>query len=175
MRYSYCPQCGARLELTKIAGEDVQKCGQANCDFIFWRNSAPTASIVISNDKDEILICRRAIEPFLGKLDLPGGFLRLGEHPYNGARREAFEELQVDISIGGVLGFVMDEYGPGGSATLNIAMHAKIVGGAIKASDDVASCAWIDAKEIDRADLAFNNNAQVIDLYLNSRSPEVLK
>jgi len=49
-------------------------------------------------------------DPFRGKLDLPGGFLHHAEHPFDGAKREAREELSVEIEIVDVLGFVMDTY-----------------------------------------------------------------
>jgi ADP-ribose pyrophosphatase YjhB (NUDIX family) len=47
-------------------------------------------SIPESNGK--ILLCRRAIEPRLGKWTLPAGYLENGETVSDCAKREAFEE-----------------------------------------------------------------------------------
>jgi ADP-ribose pyrophosphatase YjhB (NUDIX family) len=100
--------------------QDVSACTNATCRFVLWANSKPCASIVVANNLGEILLTTRAIEPDKGKLDLPGGFLQLGEHPYDGARREAREELQVEIEPEGILGFAMDTYGSDGDSTLNM-------------------------------------------------------
>jgi ADP-ribose pyrophosphatase YjhB (NUDIX family) len=48
------------------------------------------ASIPESNGK--ILLCRRAIEPRLGKWTLPAGYLENGETVSDCAKRESFEE-----------------------------------------------------------------------------------
>ena len=48
---------------------------------------------------DEILLCRRAIEPCYGKWTLPAGYLENGETVAAGARRETFEEAQARVEI----------------------------------------------------------------------------
>jgi 8-oxo-dGTP diphosphatase len=40
-----------------------------------------------------------AREPEKGRLDLPGGFLRVGEHPVDGLAREVREELGIEAEI----------------------------------------------------------------------------
>ena len=40
-----------------------------------------------------------AIEPEKGRLDLPGGFVEVGEHPRDGLAREAREELGVELEV----------------------------------------------------------------------------
>ena len=123
---------------------------------------------MIISEKGELLLGVRGIEPEKGKLDLPGGFLQLGEHPFDGAKREAKEELGVDIEIVRVLGFVMDTYGPGGDATLNIALQAKIIRGVCAPADDVAELIWVDPKTQTASPLAFSNNEKIIRMYLAS-------
>jgi ADP-ribose pyrophosphatase YjhB (NUDIX family) len=51
--------------------------------------------IPASNDK--ILLCRRAIEPRIGKWTLPAGYLENGETVSDCARRETFEEAQARV------------------------------------------------------------------------------
>jgi len=48
---------------------------------------------------EKILLCRRAIEPGLGKWTLPAGYLENGETAEQGAVRETFEEAGVAVEI----------------------------------------------------------------------------
>ena len=147
--------------------QDVSACTNATCRFVLWANSKPCASIVVANNLGEILLTTRAIEPDKGKLDLPGGFLQLGEHPYDGARREAREELQVEIEPEGILGFAMDTYGSDGDSTLNIAVLSRIESGIPTPTDEISNIVWVNPKNIDHSMLAFSNNSQIIALYVD--------
>ncbi len=59
-----------------------------------------------------ILLLRRAIDPFLGCWDIPGGFCEAGEHPRAAAERELYEEVGVRAQATQLLGVWMDSYGP---------------------------------------------------------------
>ena len=50
--------------------------------------------------QDQILLCRRAIEPRYGFWTLPAGFLERGETTLAGAARETLEEANARIEIG---------------------------------------------------------------------------
>jgi ADP-ribose pyrophosphatase YjhB (NUDIX family) len=51
----------------------------------------------IAESNGKILLCRRAIEPRLGKWTLPAGYLENDETVSEGARREAFEEARARV------------------------------------------------------------------------------
>ena len=70
----------------------------------------PTGSEVVVVRGDDVLFVRRALEPNAGLWEMPGGFSELGEHPTDTARREAREELGVEVRLLGVLGFYLDPY-----------------------------------------------------------------
>ena len=53
---------------------------------------------------DEILMCRRAIEPRQGFWTLPAGYMELGETLEEAAAREAREEAEAVIALEGILG-----------------------------------------------------------------------
>ena len=150
----------------------IPVCQNSECGFVFWQNSKPCASVVIMDNKGLVLMTVRAHEPDKGKWDLPGGFLLEGEHPDAGAKREAKEELGVDIEIIGRLGFVMDVYGDTGEHTLNIGFVAMIKSGTPLAADDAESLKWIDPKNVDPSRLAFTNNEKFLQLFLDWRSVE---
>ena len=98
MKYSFCPKCGNKLKIVKHENKTRLQC--ASCGFIFYQNAKPTASVLIENNKGEILLTRRAIEPLKGYWDTAGGFCEEDEHPENAARREIKEELGIDIEHG---------------------------------------------------------------------------
>jgi ADP-ribose pyrophosphatase YjhB (NUDIX family) len=129
---------------------------------MFWQNSKPCTCVVLQNENDEVLLCVRGVEPEKGKLDLPGGFLQWGEHPINAIHREIAEELGVEIEIISFLEFVMDSYDNEEVATLNIPFHGRIIRGVPTANDDVAAIVWKRLEDIDPAQLAFQNNREIL-------------
>lgn len=51
--------------------------------------------LIIENDK--ILLIRKAVGPYTGKLDLPGGSFEFGERPEETLKRELLEEVGIEI------------------------------------------------------------------------------
>jgi hypothetical protein len=89
--FRFCPADGARLEKPlPSGGVTCPLCGRS-----WYRNSAPAVGAVIVED-GRALVTARAREPEKGRLDLPGGFLGVGEHPVDGLARE---ELGVEIEV----------------------------------------------------------------------------
>lgn len=91
-QFLYCPQCGsAHFE---INDEKSKKCAQ--CGFVYYFNSAAATVAFILNEKEELLVCRRAKEPAKGTLDLPGGFIDMHETAEEGVAREVKEENRTE-------------------------------------------------------------------------------
>lgn len=170
MQYKYCPICGGSLVYKEQDKQNIPVCQNTACGFMFWQNSKPCVAAFITDDQGRVLMTVRAIGPDKGKLDLPGGFLHLGEHPDDGVRREIKEELGVEIQIQEYLGFVIDRYGKDGDYTLNIGVLAKIIKGTPQAADDAAGIEWIDPKNVAYDRLAFSNNQKFLELWLALQS-----
>jgi ADP-ribose pyrophosphatase YjhB (NUDIX family) len=135
-----------------------------SCGFRNYASSKPTASALCVDDEGRVLLSKRAIPPFEGRWDLPGGFLEEGEHPLDGVRRELREEAGVEIEPLELLGIWMDRYGGDGSAaaTLNFYYTARIVEGEPEAADDVAEFGWFTPDEIPDDELAFGHLHEVL-------------
>ena len=71
--FRFCPKCGGKLATKKQHGRALLICTE--CNFVFYQNSAPTASAIITNKAGDVLLVKRAIQPKKGYWDLPGGFL----------------------------------------------------------------------------------------------------
>ena len=48
---------------------------------------------------NKVLLCKRAINPGKGKWTLPSGFMEMGESIEQGAKREAKEEANLELSL----------------------------------------------------------------------------
>ncbi len=166
MKYSFCPKCGKDLEIFNEHGKDRLRC--KNCGFIFYQNAKPTASVLIENDKGEILLTRRAIEPLKGYWDTAGGFCEEDEHPEDAARREIKEELGVDVELTGLVGIFMDCYGDGGDWTINLHYSGRIKGGDIKPADDIDGYEWFPLDSL--PEVAFESGKSALDMLKKMRA-----
>ncbi|MBV9920402.1 MAG: NUDIX hydrolase [Pseudonocardia sp.] len=59
-----------------------------------------------------VLLGRRALEPWLGDWNLPGGFVEKGEHPMDAAVREFREEVGLEVTLTGLLAISLSRYEP---------------------------------------------------------------
>ena len=69
-----------------------------DCGFVHYDNPKVVAGAVVRAG-DDILLCRRAIEPRLGFWTLPAGYMELNETVEQAALREAYEEAYARIEI----------------------------------------------------------------------------
>ncbi len=69
------------------------------CGAIHYLNPRPVVG-TIPVWGDQILLCRRAIEPRYGYWTLPAGFMEVGETAGQGASRETREEANAHIELG---------------------------------------------------------------------------
>ena len=150
--WTFCPRCRAEL-----AGESA-RVACAACGFVAYANPKPTATALCVDSEGRVLLARRGVQPRVGSWDLPGGFVDEGEHPLDALRRELREETGLEIEPLELVGIWMDRYGGDSTAhsTLNLFWTARIVGGDVRAADDVAELAWFAPDELPPAeDMAF--------------------
>jgi 8-oxo-dGTP diphosphatase len=92
IQYAHCSYCGTLYPLVDAPWPRV--C--AGCGETTWRNPLPVAIVLLPVDLPDgrrgVVVVRRAIEPCLGELCLPGGFMELGETWREAAVRELREE-----------------------------------------------------------------------------------
>lgn len=154
--WKHCPRCRAGLR----RDDNKAECG--DCGFVTYGSSKPTASAAVIDDDGRVLLSRRAVEPFAGKFDLPGGFLEEGEHPLDCVRRELQEEAGVRIEPLDFLGIWTDLYGDRGLSTLNMYWRARIVAGEPEPADDVEELRWFAADDVPHDELAFGHLPEVL-------------
>jgi ADP-ribose pyrophosphatase YjhB (NUDIX family) len=98
-------------------------------------------------DRGRILLVERGTEPLKGYWSLPGGVLDVGETLEEGVRREVREETGLEINVLGVLEIferiIRDAQGVPEYHYVLIDYVCRIVGGGLRAADDVSRAAWV--------------------------------
>jgi ADP-ribose pyrophosphatase YjhB (NUDIX family) len=95
---NYCSHCGARVTQKIPLGDHLPRHVCDQCELIHYYNPKIVAGC-IPEWEDQILLCRRAIEPRLGLWTFPAGFMEIGESTEQAAVRETKEETQADVAI----------------------------------------------------------------------------
>lgn len=94
----YCHQCAEPLILRVPVGDDKPRHCCTACDSIFYLNPKNVVGTVPFFE-DKVLLCKRAIQPRIGKWTLPAGFMENGESSLHGAIRETQEEAGASVII----------------------------------------------------------------------------
>ncbi len=163
-KFRFCPACGGPVSIYEEHDDIIDALRCDACRSIWWQNSKPGAGAFIINSKQQILLTRRAIEPYKDMWDIPGGFLKNGEDPRTGLKREIEEELAIEVTIEPVVSLTIDRYGDDGDFTLNLFFLAHPLSEDFKPGDDVASCRWFDLWDLPD-DIAFESFRNAIEEY----------
>lgn len=162
--YRFCPRCGGKL----VEKTDFLRC--TSCGLHFYINSIPCNAVIIENEKHEILLVKRKMEPRAGFWDLPGGFLKAGEDFFHSVKRELREELHVEIEVGGIVGIYEDTYPFQDivNPTLIIVVAARIIRGDLKAEDDVSEYKYFSKERVLEQDLSFPGIRRSLEDYFKA-------
>ena len=161
--YRFCPADGTKLE-AKGGGSKGAAC--PTCGRSWYRSSAPAVGAAIVS-AERVLVTVRGIEPEKGRMDLPGGFVEVGEHPRDALAREAREELGVEVEVEeGPMLLAVHTYGAGGEYVLAIGYRVRIVSGEPSPSDDVAEIRWVSEGEVETLDFAWEHDRKIARLAL---------
>ena len=91
--YQYCSNCGSD-SMTPASGREFV-C--AECGYRHFVTPFPAACALILDAEKRLLVTRRAHEPGLGKLGLPGGVVEPGETGEEAVARETMEEVGLQL------------------------------------------------------------------------------
>ena len=102
----HCRNCGIAVVYRLPDDGDTKKRAICPaCTTVHYENPLTVVGTVPYWD-DKILLCKRNIEPRLGKWTLPAGFLELGETTAQGAARETVEEAGAQIEMQGLFSVI---------------------------------------------------------------------
>ncbi len=138
--YTYCPWCGAGLEVREVAGSARMACPR--CEFVHFRNPGVGAAVVVFDDEGRLLLVKRApgaTRP--GKWSIPAGYVDYGEDVRTAAARELEEETGLFADIGKPV-FVASNFHDPAKLTVGIWFAGAVTGGSLRAGDDAAEAAY---------------------------------
>ena len=140
-RVPACPHCAT-------ADEQPLTCDR--CGWRWYANPKPAAGVVIERWDDPgaepaILLLRRAVEPGLGRWDLPAGYLDPGESFEVAARRETLEESGIDVELLGLVGVY---HSPPANAVTAVFRGRAIDDAPVRLDFESSEHAWVARSEL---------------------------
>lgn len=157
---TYCYFCGAELKEEFIEGRLRQVCSL--CNKIHYENPLPVASVILPNHKREVLLVRRAHEPYKDMWCFPIGFAEVGESIEDAALRELKEETGVEgkiIQLVDVSSHINPVYGE----LLVVTFEAEKVAGSERPGDDAKDCRYFPIDNLPK--LAFDSQEKAAKTY----------
>ncbi len=100
-RIKHCRLCGTEVRYQVPADDNRERATCPACGEIHYENPLNVVGTVPVWG-DQVLLCRRAIEPRHGFWTLPAGFMELGESTADGALRETVEEAGAKVELQGL-------------------------------------------------------------------------
>ncbi len=91
MSRTYCYHCSDKVQQKNERSWWCETCQQT-----YFENAAAAIEAVITNAKGEVLVVTRALEPYKGELDFPGGFVDFRETNEEALYRELQEEIGLE-------------------------------------------------------------------------------
>jgi len=158
--FKFCPACGSR----NIAPDTEKSLKCDACGFRYYINMNAAVVAVIRNEKNEVLFTLRKHDPSKGMLDLPGGFIDMGENAEHAVKREILEELNLEISKLEYVGTFTNKYLYAGIEyqTLDIVFLCTVDSFSnLKVDDDVTGYEFIDPARVRQQDISFDSVRQI--------------
>ncbi len=149
MEVRFCRRCGAKLE---SKGHGAYHCANGHT---IYQKASPAAGALLLNNRQEVLLSVRGIEPDKDMLDTPGGFCDPDESLLEALSRELQEEVGLKPSDYSELKYLTDAvniYDYQGEATKanHVVFWGYLKDGAeITVGDDVTGVEWIPLKDVD--------------------------
>ena len=155
--FRFCPYCGSRLTTAKKIPIRPQ-C--PHCGFINYLNPTVGVAVIVLKE-NKLLLGKRKKPPFAGSWCIPCGHVEWGEDIREAAVREFREETGLEVQIHEVFEVLSNFHNPLG-LTVGVWFTGKVVGGHLKANDDLKEAAFFPIDKIP-VDMAFPTDLIVID------------
>lgn len=165
-KLKYCPKCSSEgfYDLT----DHAFKCH--GCGFQFFLNSSAAVAALIFNENGQLLLVERGVEPKLGMLDLPGGFVDPHESAEEAVIREIKEELDVRPDRIEYMMSEPNEYNFMGITvfTVDLAFRCFVTDfSSLTYRDDISGIQFMKPEQIKLEDVAFDSIRNIIKTFKN--------
>jgi ADP-ribose pyrophosphatase YjhB (NUDIX family) len=162
--FRFCPVCGGGLESRLLKAGDPERLVCDACGFVFYLDPKVAVGTIIRDDRNRVVLVKRAIEPGYGKWVFPGGYVDRGEEVQTAAIREAREEAGIDVRIDRLINI----YSYHGRTPVIIVYAATMIGGCLGCDDEGLEAKFFEAEEIPWDDLAFRSTEEALREFYGS-------
>lgn len=143
---TFCPRCATPMHTRQIGDKARRVCPE--CNYIHFTDPKVGVGVLVI-DQGRVLLVRRAMMPEKGKWSIPAGFLDFGEDPRVTARREVWEETNLDVEIGDLIDVYHNPQATNqGGASIFILFQATIVDGKLEAGDDAEAAGFFGPDDL---------------------------
>lgn len=161
---AHCRACGTPVDYRVPADDNRPRAVCPACATIHYENPLNVVGTV-PVWQDQVLLCRRAIEPRLGFWTLPAGFMELGETTDEGAARETDEEAGAHIEMQGLYS-VLNVVTAG---QVHFFYRARLLDTVFSPGPETMEARLFHEHEIPWADLAFRTVRMTLERYFDDR------
>ena len=152
----YCPKCGNQLAKRMIQEKERIYCQQ--CNSVYYDNPIPTVAVIARNEKGQLLLVKRKVEPKKGFWSLPGGFMDAGESAIQATLREMEEETGLRGVVKNFIGIYNHKSRMYGYVII-IIYEVNLTGGVLKAGDDAECAEFYDIEKLPPLAFSFQEKA----------------
>lgn len=161
MDKTFCSCCGNKTVIVVPPGDQRHRRVCPSCETIHYENPKIVVGCVPVLG-DQILICRRAIEPRLGFWTIPAGFMENGETLEDGAARECLEEALAQVEIGSLLALVNIPE----AEQVHVFFRAKLTTSAFGVGEESLETRLVEATDIPWEEIAFPSTRFALQRFL---------
>lgn len=140
------------------SGRARRVCGA--CERVAYENPVPAAAALVTRGR-QVLLCRRAIEPYRDRWCLPAGFQEIDETIETAAVREVREETGLLVRVTGLHDVLTVDDDPR-KAGLLVVFRAEEVGGELEPGPECREVAFFPLGALPE-DVAFRNHRAVLE------------
>jgi ADP-ribose pyrophosphatase YjhB (NUDIX family) len=161
----FCSQCGQPTTMRIPPGDNRARACCDHCGTIHYVNPRPVVGTVPVWG-EQVLLCKRAIEPRYGKWTLPAGFMEVGETTRDGAIRETLEEAGARVELGALFSMIDVPH----VQQVHIFFLAELIDTAFEAGHETLEARLFHEHEIPWDDIAFRTVSTTLRLYFDDRA-----
>jgi ADP-ribose pyrophosphatase YjhB (NUDIX family) len=161
----YCCYCSTELIYDIPSDDNRHRYICQSCDIVHYQNPKIVAGC-IPVWKDQILLCKRAIEPRLGYWTLPAGFMELGESTLEAGIRETLEEANARVEVNDLFAVFNLPY----VDQVYMMFRSKLMDLNFSPGEESLEVKLFKEDDIPWDELAFTTIRETLKFYLNDRS-----
>ena len=160
----HCKACGAATRYVVPADDNRERAVCTACALVHYENPLNVVGTVPAWG-EQVLLCRRNIEPRYGLWTLPAGFMELGETTTEGAARETVEEAGARFEMQGLFS-VLSVVRVG---QVHIYFRARLLDTAFAPGPETIEARLFREDEIPWDELAFRTVRETLKFYFADR------